>query len=242
MRGIPHFVRCALVIGATSLGLVTVGPGLTNPAGAASCGTSNLYLDGTNTTTTNAYFAQSDITTRVPTVCGSTATEDAAWVMIMGSNKNGFAQVGYYETNNSDTDLLVAAEQETSTSNYVEKDFNVDAPSGSPLYSVTYDFAGAYMIMSADNGNYIWDGTFDPEAYWTSPWEPRWEGETHLSGDNMPGTASSPADFSSMLITTTRGGSAVTPSGLTLGISPSNSRYSNAWDTADSKFHIWTNS
>jgi hypothetical protein len=240
MKGVPRLLSCFLVIGSTSLGLVAVFPGSVSPAGAATCGTSNLYLDGTNTTSTNAYYAQSDITTRVPAVCGSSATEDAAWVMIMGSNKNGFAQVGYYETNNSNNDLLVAAEQETSVNNYVEKDFNVYAPSGSPQYSVLYNFNGGYMIMSADNSNYIWDGTFDPLSYWTSPWEPRWEGETHYSGDNVPGTASAPAYFSSMLITTTRGGGAVTPTGLTLGTN--NSRYSYAWDTTDSKFHIWTNS
>jgi hypothetical protein len=213
---------------------------LSPSAGAASCGTAEVTFDGTNVGSQNVYYVQSNITTNVPTLCGASNSHSSAWTMIQGSaGSGGYAQSGYIRLKGYSTAHMFAEYNEYNSGSFHFKE-GAAAPSGAPLYYESYDFSAGDIQMVVDTSTLLLTTDFDPELVWTTPWVPEWEGETHHTGDNMPGTASARTYFSSMLVTTSRGGGAVTPSGLTVSVSNPGTNYGVAWDTVDSKFDIWT--
>ncbi len=208
-----------------------------SPAQAVSCGTEAKNFDGTNDVPQTNYYVSADITTNVPTFCGNSNGLTAVWAMMADSASGGYAQSGYLMVD-GDTVPFMFAEYSQSGASFTLKIGN-EPPSGSPRYDEIYDFNAADIEMYVDNDSTLLATTpFDPAVVWTAPWVPYWSGETNFPGDSMPGTASNPTYFSNMLIKKTRGGSTVAPSGLS--VSSTYSNYGAAWDTTDSKFHIWT--
>lgn len=79
--------------------------------------------------------------------------------------------------------------------------------------------------------------SYDPILYWGSPWHAEWFAETWYPGDDVVGSASSPAYFSQLGIQTCRSCALATPGALTM--LSTNPRYRFATDSA-SRFHVYT--
>jgi hypothetical protein len=206
-------------------------------ASAATCGSAGSYQVGTTAVPQTNYYAQATISLKPATLCGASDSFSTVWVMIASNNSLGWAQTGYiYRAGYSGAYLYAqAVRQYPSTPQTV---YMAGAPS-SALYYDSYYFNQGDMGMVA-NGNNLVTSNFDPVVSWTAPWIPEWEGETHYSGDDVPGTSASPTYFSNMGIITGRSGPPVNPSGLSLHNNDSN--FGAAWDISQSKFHIWSKS
>lgn len=101
---------------------------------------------------------------------------------------------------------------------------------------MTYDRTVGRMRMLRD-GVTLETTNFDPMLGWTPNWHVEWQAEVHDYGDDMVGTAASPARFTNLKWQLTVGGPWATPTGL-WGQS-NNSHYAFEWETAD-KFRVWT--
>ena len=219
-----------IVIAMATVPIVTTA----NVASAAACGTPASNFDGTTIVNQMNYYAQANIQVQPATLCGNVNSMSSAWVMIASKNGNGgYTQAGYMFTPGNGARLF--AQYSKNGSAYFGA-FGV-AISGTALYYDSYDFSAGDMVMDSD-GYPLLTTPWDPVAEWTTPWVPQWEGETAFPGDNVPGSASTPAHFTSMEIKTTRGGGVSNPSGLS--VSSTSTNYGVAWDTVNSSFHIWT--
>jgi hypothetical protein len=215
------------------------------PAIAASCSAQGDWFVGINPNTSlNAYYVSANITTNTPSICGGSSTDSSsAWALIANSDETipsggGFAQSGYILREGHPFGMF--AEYLENVSSTLQRLIIAAPPSGAPLYDTIYDFNAGQLDMYADNNTYeILETDFDPAVSWSSPWIPQWDGEVHSLSDNIPGTSSSPTYFSNLTIKTCRGCSGTAPTGETL-MNQDSSRYGVAWDTTNSKFHIWT--
>ena len=213
------------------------------PAAAASCSAQGGWFVGINPNMSlNTYYVQANITTNTPTVCGVSSTDSSsAWAMISNSNFTipngyGYAQSGYIVLEGHPFGMF--AEYLKNISSTFDRLIIAAPPSGAPLYDTVYNFNTAQLDMYG-NSLEILETNFDPVLSWSSPWIPEWDGEVHSLSDNIPGTSSSPTYFSNLLIKSCRGCSTTAPSGETLE-NDASTKYGVAWDTTNSKFHIWT--
>jgi hypothetical protein len=206
------------------------------PASAAVCGTTAHNFAGTSDTPQTNYYAQAQITTQPTTLCGAADSVSLAWVMIADNAGNGWTQSGYIWRQGITGSYLFAQYSKNGSAWYTA--YYASAPS-TALYYELYDFNGAAMDLVA-HGYQLLTTPWDPVVEWSAPWLPEWEGETVYPGDDVPGTQASPTYFSSLGIKTTRSGSIVSPSGLSLHASYSN--YGAAWGTSVPDFHIWSKS
>lgn len=206
-------------------------------ASAASCGSTGPYFAGTPNTPQTNYYAQANITLKSTTLCGASDSYSAAWTMITSNNLTGWTQSGYIWRQGISGSYLFAQANKNASSTPSTVYYN-SAPSNAVYYEL-YDFSSGNMDLVANGINLI-TSSFDPGLAWSAPWVPEWVGEVHYQGDDVPGTSSSPTYFSNLGIKTSRGGSVVNPSGITL--STSNTNFGVAWDTSQSKFHIWSKS
>lgn len=209
-----------------------------SPAGALSCGTSESWFAGTSPTPQTNYYATTQLTTQPVLSLCTTETDSwsLAWVMIADNAGDGWTQSGYVWRPAYSTSYLFAQYSKNGSSWYTA--FYNSAPSTAQYY-VEYDFTNADMFMVAHAVTLL-TTPWDPDTEWTTPWLPEWEGEVNYSNNDVPGSQSATANFSSMGIKTSRGGSVVNPSGLSLDMSTSN--FGAAWDTSQSAFHIWSKS
>jgi hypothetical protein len=158
------------------------------------------------------------------------------WVMIASNNSDGWTQSGYVYRDGVSGAYTFAQYSENGSAWYTVYGSTI---SSTALYYESYNFTAGAMDLVA-NGTQLETTPWDPDLEWTAPWIPEWEGETHYTGDDVPGTSASPAYVSNMGIITSRGGSVTDPSGLS--VSSTYSNYAAAWDTSQSEFHIWSKS
>lgn len=180
------------------------------------------------------------VNTMTPALCttGASWADSSIWVMDADNTlgNGGYAQVGYLRHHGDSTVYYFTEYRKnyntTSTFN------KYGTASGTHSYRDLYNYTTGHIDMWLDSTK-LASTNFDPIVEWTSPWSPQWFGETHDPGDDIAGTSSSPVYYSSLCIVTSRsGGCSTTPSGLV--IYDSYSRYHIAWDTTNSKFHVWT--
>jgi hypothetical protein len=209
-------------------------------AATASCSGAGNWFDGAYKSGTSLYAVDSTISKpNIPGLCGSTHSDVSVWSMIAsGSNANtlGYAQSGYGRTHGESNVYYFAEYHHPYASGDVFKEGGVAA--GGVEYDEYYDFSGGRIHMTVGSSTFL-TTDYDPILYWSAPWQAQWFGETHDRGDDMPGTSSNPAYFSSLLIRTCRGCGLTTPSGVSLSDTYT-TRYGEAWNTTNSKFHIWT--
>lgn len=229
------------------------GRGSAGSAGETStCGTRATNFVGTDPATNNGtvYAVTARINTEIPHLCGAPDTgsrngsASAVWTMLQGSGPgDGYAQSGYEKSTNNFGDgksrsvtyyFAEAIRLHCSTCKDAFKE--TSAVSGTNEYHQSYDFANNVIDMEI-NSTVLLKTKWDPKNNWTSPWMPEWEGETHWTKDDVPGTASSPVYFSNMRIKKCK---TCAWSWATLTASSTSSRYAYKWDTQNGKFHIWT--
>lgn len=191
---------------------------------------------GTDPVEMNFYGIRATLNTQNPALCGASHSDSSVWVMISSSPEiGGYAQVGYGKrTGQASPVYFLEFKKNYQTQRVRTEYYHV---SGVHTYQVQYLPTQGRLCMYYD-GVLLRCADFDPIVAWGSGWRPLWDAETHDLGDDVPGTALAPVYFSNLRIQKTRGGSYVSPSGLT--ISSDSSRYRVAWDTSDIKFHIWT--
>ena len=204
---------------------------------ATSCQGFVYNFDGTDPTSLNTYETGSNISTMTPALClnNETWSLSAIWDMVAGSGANQYAQIGYLRLYGQSTVYYFAEYDKNASTPFVRQTYG--AASGTHNYDVLYIFSTGVMQMSLDSSVKL-STNFDPAVWWSAPWTPQWEGETHDPGDDIAGTSSSPVYFSSMCYKPNRSSGCVTPSGLT--VSSTLSRYHVAWNTQNTKFHVWT--
>ncbi|MHB8378744.1 MAG: hypothetical protein ACYDB2_02355 [Acidimicrobiales bacterium] len=242
-RKIRIIVAGATIMFLVGMALSVVELGSQQSSGATTtCGPSGHWNAGLGRTPQTNYYVQANITTNIPGLCGATYSSSAAWTMIANSDLTipsgfGYAQSGYLRTYGNST-VMFSEYLQCATCGFHRRT-GAAPPSGSPLYDEVYNFSLGAIQMYVDNNTYLLDTTnFDPAFSWTAPWVPQWSGETHAQGDDMPGSASAPTYFSNLLIKRCRSCSLTTPTGMTLNVT--STRYGVAWDSVNSKFHIWT--
>jgi len=211
-------------------------PSAPQPACAAiACQGFAYNFTGTDPKSMTHYGIKADVNTKTPALCGGSHSDSSVWVMMAGGGSGQYAQVGYGRHQGQSSVYYFAQYKKNASTAAVHKETTV--ASGTHNYNVIYNFSNGHLYMYVDTTK-ILESNFDPAVSWTPGWQPQWEGETHDPGDDIPGSSSSPVYFSNMKIIATRGGPWVTPSGLTG--SSTHSRYGFAWDTQNTKFHIWT--
>lgn len=185
------------------------------------------------------YGAKANINTKNPALCTTNAawSWSGVWDMLVGSDYCGYAQTGYVRLRGDSTVQYFTEYRRDCPSSYVRKR-NWGSASGTQNYWVTYRRDTGKVAMG--KGSSTLDTTsFAIDGVWPSPWTSQWSGEVHDYGDDMPGTSSSPAYFSSMQWQTAPNGAWVSPSGLTSR--NDSTRNGLSWDSMFTQFHIWTN-
>lgn len=206
---------------------------------ATSCQYNNSSkFDGNDSAGISNTGVGAHITTAVPDMCtsGNSLSDSSVWAMVASHNgTGGYAQSGYGIHRGQVTVYYFAEYSRCQGCGFTEKE--TSAASGTHFYSSVYDYVSA-IHMEVDSTT-ILTTNFDPTVYWSAPWSPQWFGETYDLGDDIAGTAASPVYFSGLCLRTSRsGGCTTSPSNLTTFVD--SSRYHAKWDTANSKFHIWT--
>lgn len=244
---IRALIACGLVL--------VVPPGLFRASEAlanGSCGTSSIYFDGPYSTQLGVWGERAWLTTRQAPFCtgsGYPSNLITAFSMMQANPAkfNGYAQSGYMEIQGTYSSMQYFAEyKKDNTTPFVR----VIGPTGTGLgstpttgsnheYSAGYDGSFNDIRIYVDNSE-ILDSNFNPYGYWPGPWGPQWTGETHDTGDNVPGTSTAHASFTYMGVQTQCWGCAFsTPSGLSLFNNNANC-YAGAYGSTDeSAFDIW---
>lgn len=205
---------------------------------ATSCQGFSYHWDGAYVSENNE-GAGANITTQVPALCttGDSYSDSSIWAMVAGGGSNdGYAQSGYDREYGWSTVRFFA---EYSKCNYgcTYYDWYGGNASGTHSYQELYNYVNAiYMYVDS---TIVLTTNFDPITVWSSPWQGNWYGETHDAGDDIAGTSSALVYFSGLCLRTARNqGCTTSPSGVTFysGLS----RYHEAWNTVNSKFHVWS--
>lgn len=228
------FILC--IAGAIALCL-NVLPSIQSASAANGCSGFVYHFDGAWNPSESNDGAGATINTMTPALCSGTDPNSASaiWAMTAGQGDDQYAQSGYVRFYGQSTVYFFAEYDKNSNTSFVYKGFGT--ASGTHTYDELYNFNGGYIQMEKDNVTLL-TTNFDPAVSWTSPWSPQFLGETHDPGDDIAGTSSNPVYFSNLCIVISRsGGCSSTPS---LSLYSDLSRYHNAWDSQNHKFHVWT--
>lgn len=229
------FILC--IAGAIALCL-NVLPSIHSASAANGCSGYQDLFDGAWNPSESNDGAGATINTVTPALCSGTDqySDSSIWVMTDGgANPYEYAQSGYDRSYGQSTVYFFAEYDKNKSTPFVDKEFGT--ASGTHTYDELYNFNGGYIQMEKDNVTLL-TTNFDPIVWWSSPWSPQFFGETHDPGDDIAGTSSNPVYFSNLCIVTSRsGGCSSTPS---LSLASDLSRYHNAWDSQNHKFHVWT--
>jgi hypothetical protein len=191
-----------------------------NPALAnSSCAGANVWHDGAYSNT-GVWGAHSYIVTRQAPFCTTSTSSSnliSAWTMVQsypfGSNVvDGYMQSGYAEVYGQFSTMQWYAEYRQSDSYPYHRELAgqtglLGTPSSGSThqYTESYDSLYPYGVMYIDNSE-VMDTNFNPYNYWHGPWLPMWAGETHDTGDSIPGNINAHTTFSSMGMQLSQGG------------------------------------
>lgn len=236
MRG--YTCRRALglgIVGAVVALCVIAWPPLATQANT-SCSGFVANFDGTNPINNNMAGAGANISTHVPWLCttNDTSSDVSVWAMIAGGGNSEYAQAGYGRHYGQSTVYYFTEYDQNSSTAPVHKEYGSPGGGTTHNYYAAYGQQNGYAIMMIDNS--VGDITnFNPSLYWSEPWSPEWEGETHDAGDDMPGTSGNPTVFSNM--DWLQGNNWLSTSGLS--VSSTSSRYGVS-QASGTQFNIWT--
>lgn len=158
----------------------------------ANCASYGLFFDG--------FFSDNDpvgaathITDRQIFLCGASTSDASAWVMLAGNQGNEYAQVGFGRSDGQGERTF--SEWHGTVSNWArEYHFGVFSAGTDHAYKVRYSESKQAMQMLI--GSDVVDKTpFDPKSNWHRPWTGQFLGETHWTGDDVPGTPGHRTDF-----------------------------------------------
>jgi hypothetical protein len=223
-----------LVLSLTGLFYITSSP----EAIAASCiAHGDYYFDGTNVGNVQRDGVTVRITPYTPNLCNGSWSFSAVWDMLQaqGTDPNQYAQVGYWRLYGQTTVYRFAAFSKNSSTQEVDK--QGVSPGSNDLFKVQYNYSLGRMEMFI-NGGLFQPTNFDPAVSWNGNWTPEWEGETHDTGDDIPGVQTNPVSFSSMQVKNCRDCTYHAPSGNSL--SADATWYCFAWITDQTEFKLWT--
>lgn len=206
-------------------------------------GQHNNYV-GTGTDSVVAVVAVSvDLNSREPAICNTSASwsGSAVWTSIVSTTNCGWSQAGYLKK--PGLSIKVYGEYNKSSCsvfqppNYMLVIWGT-GQAGVHTYQVKYNSNKHLAKMWYEN-NVITTTPFDPGAQWgAQPWDREWNGETHDPGDDMPGSAASPAFFTNLLYQNCQTCSWLDP-GIPATTNTRPDLYGLQQD-AGSSFHIWT--
>ena len=220
-----------------AVGAATVLFGLLPAHGAyatTACQGQSFQFDGSYVSA-NEYGASAVISSGAGALCGTAWSRSEDWVMLAGQGSTTrYAQSG--QVRNAGTNSPVYfAEYNNDFGKAVYKAIgNTDTNSHS--YYEVYNFAPGNVTMWKD-GTSILTTNFDPIIAWGGM-VPEFFGETHDSGDDMPGGFFIPAQYSSMSMVTSRTSGWVSTTQLT-SRNTNSARYAEGVGT--SSMNIWTN-
>lgn len=208
---------------------------------ATECGGTNTVHDGLYRFGTGVRDAKANIPTRAIYFCtggsGYSHSDVSAWSMVTGDGSLEWAQIGYGKHRYDSATTYFA---EVSTANYPEDYWRQggNEASGTSNFRVVYNETTDRMRMYR-NDILFYETTWNPFTKWGTSWGHQWMGETHVNGDDMPGTSSNRTTFDPLLVYPCRSGcSWSVPSGLSLD-NGNSTRYGFYWVDADT-FQIWT--
>jgi len=209
-----------------------------------SCGVTGSFFAGTNAFYTSPnYGAYSNISPADGALCTTNGfpSGTGAWVMEFGSGYHQYAQTGYIHFRNSTNQLFVEFNKGDPNPYQHLYGIGLTTTQNYGVYYYSCNSCTNQMIMQVGGSGYYAGTPWDPATVWARPWSPQWSGETHDTGDDIPGTSSNHVHFTSLCIISTNGGACNTaPTGIGLGTTGS-SRYHAQWVSSPTSFDIWTN-
>jgi len=205
-----------------------------------------------------AWGASAWIITRTGSSCtvndpAGNADFEVAWSMVCGnscSSTSQYAQSGY-NRNRDWTYNEFFAEYTNPSCNagfcdkFLGNTYNGD---NYPYYSVYNSSQHDIQMFAA--GNVLMSTGYDPANpndpdHWSSPWHTEYNGETFNGGDDVPGTSSAMASFTSVAYATTQWNGSGSPSFTNVNDSPFDNsfptkRYYSFKNSGSSAFNIYT--
>ena len=168
---------------------------------------------GLSTQIDNGYGASAYITVGQASLCTGTTSPNhiSAWAAVGSpATDGGLGQAGYRKTKNVNYWLQFGEWVDYGSNTGNEKSFGSSLSVGNKeLYRVYEAHAAGTMVMTSSQDVY-YTTPFDPQGQWTRPWQEQFMEERFDLGDDVPGTSSTPAHFTSLQY---QGGSTCCPPG-----------------------------
>jgi len=182
---------------------------------------------------------QAVITSRVPRLCvgGASWSYSAAYVKLAGSVSGDFAEVGFERSAGDDGGHYFALDSDHQGGQNSYKNGADIGDGQTHTFTVKYLLNPNVAVMYMD-GSAVLTSSFDPAAYWGTPWTYQFEARTHDWNDDVPGIPGSVTYFNNLGYMTCNGCGFSGTAGLGYQ-NPQPSRYRVVQDS-NTEFHVYT--